>query len=97
VRDFYVLLFAMFIYGIFSGVFAWNMVYHAIALAPKRSRYVSVNETIVGVGGIFSPLAGGLFATPEKSGLPFLIGAGAVLLSAIFHICYTMRRRNEIR
>ena len=97
VTNFHVLLFAMFIYGIFSGVFAWNMVYHAIAPAEKRSRYVSVNETIVGVGGIFSPLAGGLFATPEKSGLPFLIGAGAVLLSAIFHVCYTMRRRNEVR
>ncbi|MBR2364858.1 MAG: MFS transporter [Lentisphaeria bacterium] len=91
VSNFYVLFASMFIYGIFSGIFAWDMIYHAIAIEEKRARYVSVNETIVGVFGILSPLAGGLFATPEKSGLPFLIGAGVLIFAAAFHVVYSVR------
>ncbi len=93
--NFYVLFFAMFVYGIFSGIFAWDMIYHAIAIEEKRPKYVAVNETIVGGFGILSPLAGGFFATPEKSGLPFLIGAFFLVLTAIFHVCYTVRKKGE--
>ena len=96
VSNFYVLFIAMFIYGIFSGVFAWNMIYHAIAIEEKRSRYVAVNETIVGGLSILSPLAGGLFATPEKSGLPFLIGAGFLVLAAVFHVIYSVKYGKNI-
>lgn len=96
VSNFYVLFAAMFIYGIFSGIFAWDMIYHAIAIEEKRARYVSVNETIVGVFGILSPLAGGLFATPEKSGLPFLIGAGVLVLTAVFHVIYSIKYGKNI-
>ncbi len=96
VSNFYVLFAAMFIYGIFSGIFAWDMIYHAIAIEEKRARYVSVNETIVGVFGILSPLAGGLFATPEKSGLPFLIGAGVLVLTAAFHVIYSIKYGKNI-
>lgn len=96
VKNFYILLAAMLVYGVFSGVFAWNMIYHAIALEEKRAKYVSVNETIVGLNGIFSPLAGGIFATPEKSGLPFLIGAFVLVISAILHILYTKKFRKKI-
>lgn len=91
ISNFYILCAGMFAYGIFSGVFAWNMIYHAIAIEEKRAKYVSVNETIVGIGGILSPLAGGLFATPEKSGLPFLIGAAALVAAALFHIYYSRK------
>ena len=93
--NFYVLFCAMFVYGIFSGIFAWDMIYHAIAIEDKRPKYVAVNETIVGGFGILSPLAGGFFATPEKSGLPFLIGAFFLVLTAIFHVCYTVRKKGE--
>lgn len=97
VSNFYVLFAAMFVYGIFSGIFAWDMIYHAIAIEEKRPKYVSVNETIVGVFGILSPLAGGLFATPEKSGLPFLIGAGFLVLTALFHVVYSTKYGKNIR
>lgn len=91
--NFYILVFAMFIYGIFSGVFAWLMIYHAIAIVSKRAKYVSVNETIVGLGGIISPLAGGFFTTAERSGLPFLVGAFFLLCAIIFHLLFCMKHR----
>lgn len=92
VSNFYILLAAMIVYGVFSGVFAWNMIYHAIAPEDKRSKYVSINETVVGLNGIFSPLAGGLFASPEKSGLPFLIGVFVLVAAGIFHVIYSRRK-----
>ncbi len=49
-------------YGVFSGSFYFRMVFHSLVHPSKSSRYVAVNESVVGICGLVGPLFAGLLA-----------------------------------
>ena len=68
------------LFGVYSGYFYFMFVYHSLISPEKSSRYVAVNEVIVGVTGTIGPFAAGLLTSPQTSGAAF--PAAAVLSAA---------------
>ena len=67
-------------YGIYSGMFFFYLVFHSLVHPTKSSRYVAVNEAVIGIASIIGPIAGGVIADKTNSSLPFILGAIMVLL-----------------
>ena len=91
--NFPLLVFAMVIYGIFCGTFAWLIIYHALADKKKSPVYVAGNEAIIGFCGIFAPLLGGVFSSPEKSAVPFFVAVGLIFIAILIQLAGSWRYR----
>ena len=81
------------IFGIYSGSFFFYFVYHSLAHPSKSTRNIAVNETIVGVLSIVSPIVGGIVADMYGGfGTPFkftaVIACIVVGLQAYIHHRY---------
>lgn len=75
--------------GAFSGTFCTLATYHGMITPGKSAMYLSVNETLVGVGSILAPLIGGALSTCGLIRLPFAVCGIACLACAIFYFCGT--------
>lgn len=71
------------LFGVYSGAFFFYLVFHALVHPEKSTRYVAVNELVVGSAGIAGPVAGGLLAGAGGAGAPFFLCAAATLLVAL--------------
>ncbi len=74
---------AALLYGIYSGMFFFYLVFHSLVHPTKSSRYVSINEAIVGVASIIGPIAGGIIADKTNPSVPFTLVAILVFIVAI--------------
>jgi len=74
------------LFGIFSGIFCYNMTYHALANARHSARYAAVNETIVGSMSILAPLGAGFLADTTNARMPFYLLAATTTLTAVIFI-----------
>jgi hypothetical protein len=73
-------------------------VYHSLISPVNSTRYVAINEIIVGVMGTIGPFAGGLLTTPSTSGTAFPVMAVFCGLSIVFAVVFfkkNMAERNE--
>ena len=59
------------LFGMYSGYFYFMFVYHSLISPVNSTRYVAINEIIVGIMGTIGPFAGGLLTSPATSGLAF--------------------------
>jgi len=62
---------AAMLFGVFSGIFCFNITYHALANSDKSAKYAAVNETIVGGTAVFAPIAAGMIADTAGVRMPF--------------------------
>ena len=85
---------AMALFGVFSGIFCYNLTYHALANADKSARYASINETIVGATSILAPLGAGLLAGHTCITMPFYLLPVILLATGIFYCKMLWRYRN---
>ena len=83
--SFYPFLTAAVLFGMYSGFFYFFFVYHALISPRNSTRYVAINEIIVGVTGTIGPLTGGLLSSPEASASAF--PATAVLCACSIICC----------
>jgi MFS family permease len=67
------------LFGIYTGAFCFYMVFHALVHPQRAGRYVSVNESLVGITGFLAPLAGGAMADAWGFQFPYLAAAGVTL------------------
>ena len=79
--------------GCFSGMFCFLCTYHALVHPEKTPRYVSVNETIVGVTSTFAPLLGGFLSMRISPVFPFYLSAGLALLAMLSYLGFTWKYR----
>ena len=79
------------LFGIYSGFFYFMFVYHSLISPDKASRYVAVNEVIVGVTGTIGPFAAGLLTSPQTSGAAFPAAALVSAAGILFGI-FSLRR-----
>ncbi len=73
------------LYGIFSGCCYFYLVFHSLVHPTRSSRYIAVNETLVGITSILGSIAGGLLSgISGNASLTFLLAAGMFVLMALF-------------
>jgi len=70
-------------HGVYSGSFFFYMTFHSMVHPTRSSRYVSINESVVGGASIAGSFAGGQIA--NFAGLPasYLAGAAVVLAATL--------------
>ncbi len=67
-------------YGIYSGMFFFYLVFHSLVHPTRSSKYVAINEAVVGITSIIGPIAGGVIADKTNSSMPFYVVGILVLL-----------------
>ena len=70
--------------GIYAGTFFFYLVFHALTHPVRSARYVSINESVVGAGGILGPALGGLIMDHWSFGRACLVGSALILLVSFF-------------
>ena len=82
------------LFGVFSGVFCFNLTYHALANYTKSAKYAAVNETIVGGTAVFAPIAAGLIADHTTAQMPFYVLIALLIITTIIYCKQTWQYRN---
>jgi MFS family permease len=76
-------------YGVYSGMFYFYFVFHAIVHPSRAPRYVAVNESVVGLSGLIGPMVGGQLADRLTLSTPYYTAAAViaavVLLQGLIH------------
>ncbi|MHC4870940.1 MAG: MFS transporter [Planctomycetota bacterium] len=90
--DFYI---AATLYGIYSGSFFFYFVFHSLTHPQKTTRYIAINEMVVGILGLLAPLVGGILSDEVsfKAGYQIL---GAVLVVGLIYQ-FVIHGRNSFR
>lgn len=83
--------------GIYSGSFYFYFVFHSLVHPSKSARYVSINESVVGLVGIIGPLIAGHLADHFQLYTPYFAAtavlAVAILVQAGIHQYHTRHAR----
>ncbi len=82
------------IFGIYTGTFSFYLVFHSLVHPEKSAKYLSVNETIVGVTGMFSPVIAGVIANMVNVRVPYLLCA--IVLMIIVVIKFAVMRKVKL-
>lgn len=93
--DWRIYLICAIVLGAFSGTFCTLATYHGMINPGKSAMYLSVNETLVGVGSILAPLIGGALATCGLIRLPFAVCLAACVACAIIYYCGTRNAKHK--
>ena len=81
-----------FIFGIYASGFFFYLVFHSLVHPEKSSKYVSLNEVVVGLTGILAPLAGGFLVDQTGNrNLPFIIAAVFIVCAIVVQVL-TLRK-----
>lgn len=84
------------VFGIYTGTFSFYLVFHSLVHPDKSAKYLSVNETIVGITGMFSPVIAGVLANVMNVSLPYLICAALVLTIVVIKIIVMRRIKFDV-
>ena len=63
----------------------------------RSSRYVAVNESVVGICGIVGPLSSGLIADHLSLNIPYFTAAAMVVLAFSFNAFIHYKYANQLR
>ena len=86
---------ASILYGVYSGSFFFYLVFHSLVHPEHSTRYVAVNESVVGLSAIIGPLLAGFIAAGISVGAPYLVSALLVLSIVAFQAVVTRRLQNR--
>ena len=89
-------IFAAVLYGCYSGYVYFMFVYHSLISPSKSTRYVAINEMIVGITGTVGPFAGGLMSSPQNSGTAFLAAACICAASVAASVIYFAKNGQKL-
>lgn len=84
-------------FGIYSGSFFFYLVFHSLVHPTHSSRYVAINESIVGICGIVGPLSGGLMADHFSLNMPYYVAAAMVAAAFCFKAFVHWQHTSQIR
>ena len=80
------------LFGMYSGYFYFMFVYHSLISPVNSTRYVAINEIIVGIMGTIGPFAGGLLTSPATSGTAFPVMAVFCVSSIVFAVVFFQKK-----
>jgi MFS family permease len=82
-------------FGLYSGSFYFYFVFHSLVHPTRTARYISINETVVGLAAILGPFLGGALADRVNLSAPYLAAmavlAMALPVQAYIHFRHTRR------
>ena len=82
------------LFGIYSGTLFFYLVFHSLVHPERSTRYVSINESVVGLTSMLGPLLAGLLAAGFTISTPYLVSALLVFGIVIFQ---TLAMRHSMR
>ncbi len=82
---------ASILFGIYSGSFFFYLVFHSLVHPEHSTRYIAINESVVGLTCMLGPLLAGLLATGLSVTAPYLIAALLILGFVLFQAFVTRR------
>jgi len=83
-------------FGVYSGAFSFYFVFHSLVHPEHSSRYISINEAVVGACSILGPVAGGLLADGFGFSTPYVFGAALVFAAVCLQAVVHGRHRREV-
>ncbi|NLX14812.1 MAG: MFS transporter [Phycisphaerales bacterium] len=84
-------------FGVWSGSFFFYLVFHSLVHPERSSRYVSINEAMVGLTSIVGPLLGGLIGDYFTLDFAYRVMAVVVLPALFLHAGLHLRIRGKTR
>ncbi|NQT19426.1 MAG: MFS transporter [Planctomycetes bacterium] len=85
------------LHGIYLGSFFFYLTFHSLIHPTRSSRYVSINESVVGAANIAGPFLGGFLAGAYGLQTAYLAGAGVVLVVVIVQGVVNSRHAECVR
>jgi MFS family permease len=85
------------LYGVYSGAFFFYLVFHSLTHPSRSSRYIGINEAVVGVASVVGPLVGGLLAAGFSLSVPFYAAAVLVAATLVFQAAVHVRYGAVVR
>jgi MFS family permease len=82
------------LFGVYSGSYFFYLVFHALVHPQRSSRYVAINESVVGVCSMAGAMIGGWVA--DRLGFGTLYAGGVVLLLVTLVFQWGIHRRHPI-
>ena len=82
---------AVICFGIYSGSFYFYLVFHSLVHPALSPRYISINEAVVGVMGVFGPLMAGQVGKYFGLSVPYYTTAALIAAAVIFQF-FTVTR-----
>lgn len=83
------------LFGVYSGSFFFYLVFHALVHPQRSSRYVAINESVVGVCSMAGAMIGGWVADRLGFGTLYAGGMALLLLTLLFQ--WGIHRRHPVR
>jgi len=77
---------AAILYGSYSGYFYFTLVFFSLVHPVKSSRYLAINEAVVGLSGIAGAIGGGILAQFTNLQTTFTVAAILVAISSLYRI-----------
>ena len=71
------------VFGVYTGTFSFYLVFHSLVHPENSAKYLSINETIVGITGMLSPVIAGVLARFFNVSLPYFVCAALVMVIII--------------
>ncbi len=82
---------AAFLYGTYSSFFYFTLVFYSLVHPVNSSRYLAINEAVVGLAGIAGSIGGGILAYFSNLQITFTVAAIMVGTSSL-HRIYALRK-----
>jgi predicted MFS family arabinose efflux permease len=82
------------LFGVYSGSLFFYLVFHALVHPQRSSRYVAINESVVGVCSMAGAMIGGWVA--DRLGFGTLYAGGVVMLLVTLVFQWGIHRRHPI-
>lgn len=92
--DFLPLALSSALFGIYSGAFFFYLVFHSLVHPEHSTRYVAINESVVGFTCMLGPLLAGFLAAGFSIAAPYWVSTLLVLVIVVFQVLatrYSMR------
>ena len=80
-------------FGAYCGSMFFYVVFHSLTHPQRSARYISINESVVGINGILGPALAGLLADMHGFGFPYIVVA--VMIALMTSAQVWVHRRND--
>ncbi len=79
------------LFGVYSGSFFFYLVFHSLVHPEHSTRYVAINESVVGLSSLLGPLLAGFLAAGLSISTPYRLSALLILATIIFQTVMTRK------
>ncbi len=82
--------------GVYSGSLFFFLVFHSVIHPTRSARYVSINEMVVGIGGVAGPVIVGVLTDYLSLKTAYLVIGIMVVMAVGLQVIVTFRKRKQI-